>query len=507
MILKKPYAFLIKHFKLIHAILTILYVYLAFYISSVLNYYNNFINGTVGKISAINYINNLPYIVVILSILLCIVLFILMNYKKKPKFLYMALIIVYIVVSVIIFITSNGLNTIYNNTLETRTLLLYRDFLRIIIVLQYASIVLTTIRAIGFDIKKFNFSKDIDELNIDLTDDEEVELVMGIDKHKWTQKWNRKIRELKYYFAENKMFIIIIIAILIVIGLSTITIDKTVVNKVYKENENFNSEQFKMKVTNSYISAKSYNGDPINTTSTFLIVELSIEPLQEDNALNTSNMILKTDKDTYTMTKKYYSYFKDLGTGYRSQTIKSSSNYILIYELPLEDSLQNLQLLYTATTNEIKVDLDPIKLDETTSTKEYKITEEIDFSDSILSGSNFQINSYDINNKYTYTYTYLIDNQEFEGKKYITSPSNTILYLEVASSYTIDTTNYQLIKDYGNIVYTVNGTEVTSEILSDKTPGNLKNGIYIEVDKNIENAESIWIELNIRNVSYKYILK
>ena len=65
MILKKPYAFLIKNFKLIHAILTALYIYLAFFVSGLLNFYNGFINGSIGKLNAVNYLSNIPYIVIV----------------------------------------------------------------------------------------------------------------------------------------------------------------------------------------------------------------------------------------------------------------------------------------------------------------------------------------------------------------------------------------------------------------------------------------------------------
>ena len=257
MILKKPYAFLIKNFKLIHAILTALYIYLAFFVSGLLNFYNGFINGSIGKLNAVNYLSNIPYIVIVASIIVCLILFILMKYKKKPKFLYLLLILIYIVDLVIILIATNGMMTIYNNVLETKTVLLYRDLLRIILIFQYGTIVLTTIRAIGFDIKKFNFSEDIGNLNIDVTDDEEVELTMGFNQHKFTQKLNRKIRELKYYYAENKLFVLISLAVIILLGLSTITIDKTIVNKVYKQNETFSSDNFDMQITNSYIISKS----------------------------------------------------------------------------------------------------------------------------------------------------------------------------------------------------------------------------------------------------------
>lgn len=58
MVFRKPYAFLIKHFKIVHLILTLIYIYLALKVNGILKYYNNFISGTESKLNAINYVNN-----------------------------------------------------------------------------------------------------------------------------------------------------------------------------------------------------------------------------------------------------------------------------------------------------------------------------------------------------------------------------------------------------------------------------------------------------------------
>ena len=199
MILRKPYAFLIKHFKLIHLFLTAIYIYLAFYTSSILNYYNNFISGSTGKLNAINYINSYYLIAIILSIIISIIILILMIHKKKPRFLYIILILIYIIIAAILSMSMSGLNTIYFSVLDTQTLRLYRDLLRIILIIQYIIIAITLIRGLGFDIKKFDFVKDLNEMNIEVSDDEEVELTIG-NTNTITRKMRRYIREFKYYY-------------------------------------------------------------------------------------------------------------------------------------------------------------------------------------------------------------------------------------------------------------------------------------------------------------------
>ena len=206
LVFRKPYAFLIKHFKIVHLILTLIYIYLALKVNGILKYYNNFLSGTESKLNAINYVNNFYILAIVASIIICLIIYALMRYKKKPKLLYVILIVLYLTTAIIINISLNGLNTIYIDVLDVKTQRVYRDLLQIIIIFQYISICFTTVRALGFDIKKFNFQEDIAELEINVTDDEEVELTLGSTSNV-QRKGRRILRELKYYYNENKLFI------------------------------------------------------------------------------------------------------------------------------------------------------------------------------------------------------------------------------------------------------------------------------------------------------------
>ena len=100
MILRKPYAFLIKNFKKIHLILTILMIYITYKCNHILAFFNEYIEERVyeytGKL-AISYINIYMYIIIILIIIVVVSILILMRQKKKPIFLYLFMIIFYLV--------------------------------------------------------------------------------------------------------------------------------------------------------------------------------------------------------------------------------------------------------------------------------------------------------------------------------------------------------------------------------------------------------------------------
>lgn len=504
MILRKPYAFLIKHFKLIHLILTGLYIFLVIKVSNLLNYYNNYLAGTEGKLNAINHVTYYYLIAIILSIIICLIVFCLMHYKKKPKILYIILIILYVIVALIINISYDGLNNIYISSLETKTIRLYRDLLRLIILFQYISIAFTLVRGLGFDIKKFNFKEDISELELDISDDEEVELTLGSTEN-LQRKVRRKIREYKYYYQENKLFINIIIVIILLIVASTFTINKEVVNKIYKENENIKTDAFTLKILNTYITNKNYNGKTITDTDTsFIVAKIYISPNGQSRKLNTSNLILKVNNNTYTTNYKYSSNFTDIGYGYKNQEISNPKTYLFIFNIDKSDINKKMQLIYAGDK---KINISPIDLDEINKTQEYSINQTLDLSQTILGSGNLTITTQELKNKFAYTYDYEINNQKYTSKINITSINNNILNLKLTYQLPDNLTIFDLFSNYGKIKYKINDEEYTSKILNNKTPGNYNEGLYLEVDKNIEQATAIWLELTIRNVKYIYNLK
>ena len=294
MILKKPYAFLIKHFKLINLILTGLYIYLLIKVNSLLNYFNGYISGTENRLNAIKLVTNYYVIAIILSIIICLIIFALMRYKKKPKLLYFILIILYILIAIIINYTYKGLNEIYiYNTLEAKMVRLYRDILRITTIFQYISIAFTLIRGLGFDIKKFNFKEDIADLGLDIDDDEEIELTLGSNEG-ILRKVRKKIREYIYYYKENKLYLVVLASIITIIALSSITIDQKIINKIYNQNENVETDAYTFKVTNTYLTNISYNNKIVSgTNNSYVIVKMNIYPHTKGSIINTGNILLQ----------------------------------------------------------------------------------------------------------------------------------------------------------------------------------------------------------------------
>ncbi|MEE3343131.1 MAG: hypothetical protein VZS44_03475 [Bacilli bacterium] len=504
MVLRKPYGFLIKHFKMIHLVLTVLYIYLAMKVNNMLRYYNNFIAGKESKLNAIKYATNYYLIAIILSIAICLVIYALMRYKKKPKLFYVVLMAIYLAITLVIIFAQGGLNTIYIGEVSSKELRLYHDLLQIIIIFQYLTILVTLIRGLGFDIKKFNFKEDIAELQLDVTDNEEVELTIGSTEG-ILRRIRRQLRELKYYYKENKLFIDVIGILFTVIIVLSIIVNIKIVHKSFKEGEEVSTDKYSFTVTNSYLTNKSFDGDSISdANNTFLLAQIFIYSKVGRTELNTGNITLKTEHNTYTINTRYTTLFKDVGVGFKDQIISTPRSFLFIFVISNAELKDKMQIHYIG---DIKIDLNPINLDKSVKTTNLQIGESIDLGKTVLSSGKIAINRFDVKNSYTYNYEYEIYGKKYTSKLNIISPNKTILYLNLTNQNIRGISDYDLIKTYGTIKYKIADTEFTIKTPINKTPTSYKDGIFIEVDKQMEQATSIWIEFNIRNQKYIYTLK
>jgi len=88
MILKKPYGFLIKHFKFIHLIITAILSFLAIKNREIYVFLKKVIVDNVNKYDALNYIDYSIFIYIVLVAILCFIIYWLLKYKDKPRNIY-----------------------------------------------------------------------------------------------------------------------------------------------------------------------------------------------------------------------------------------------------------------------------------------------------------------------------------------------------------------------------------------------------------------------------------
>lgn len=490
MIVRKPFAFLIKHFKAIHLFLFSLLVYVCYKYNGIVSFLRNYISTGNGRYDAVNYINYTPIYVILGAILVMAIIYYLMKYKDKPKKLYLFSIIGYIAVIILFIFLFNYLQTFSSSIIEQKTLRLYRDISLMGLIFQYIIIVIMLIRGLGFDIKKFNFSKDIQELNIDLTDNEEVELVMGFDTNKTKFKIRRFFREFRYFIRENILFTGLSLIVIVII-LWIIVANYTSKNKVYKENEYFGVD-FNMLVNDSYLTKEDSSLKKLSVgSSSLLVVKFKISSNHSD-VLNPDNFILSIYGKTYSPNNKYCSSLKDIGKCYNKiKLTKQEKEYIFVYLV--DDSVLDKKIYlkydYGYLTNKnnsvIKVRLNPDNIDDEEKTTK-RINDTLGFNNSIIGDYKLKIEEYNIS-----------DNYEINADiTLMPTSNNTIIRLKVSEGN-------DLIDNYALLKYTISGLEYTSTM---KKMYEDNNYSYYEVS-NITYADNIKLVLNSRHNNYEYILK
>ena len=176
MIIRKPYAFLIKNFKKIHIFLFILCAYIVYKTTQLYSFMKEFVDlGTYDYLNEpiSGYINFFFFFFLLLIISLIIPVLILLYKKKKPWKIYIVPIISYSVLF-IMFITISNFFATYIGSTDTTGPRAMRDILLILIGTQYVTFIVLFIRILGLDLRKFDFKSD--EEYLELTEADRAEM-------------------------------------------------------------------------------------------------------------------------------------------------------------------------------------------------------------------------------------------------------------------------------------------------------------------------------------------
>ena len=377
MILRKPYAFLIKHFKLIHLIMTVLMLFLIFQTNTLLNFFNNVIASSqiiIGSNVIDSLFSSYMYLASIGVVLFTVIIFILMSFKNKPKFYYGLTIIGYILLIVLYGYTIRTIGTMQKEVIDARVIRAVRDFLNIMFIFQLYSLVISFIRTIGLDIKKFDFKDDLDDLGLDDSDNEEFEVNVNFDAAKLKRKFKREYRNAKYYFAENKLMLIAIIIILVLFGSFLLYRGFRDETREYSMNQMFSPIGYNMIVNNAYVTSQDNQLKNITADDKVLVVvKFKIRTLNKTEKFIFGKLALKIGDVKYYHSTKYGDAINDLGTSYIAQSLTDSyQDYVLVYEIPADLKNKKMDLIYTeqlvsgifkAKTDDIRVPISVIDLD------------------------------------------------------------------------------------------------------------------------------------------------
>ena len=109
MVLRKPYAFLIKNFRIIHIIFALILLFVRRNFGKVVTFFSKYEGQTFSSYSSIVLIriDLILYLAVIVVISFAIMMLVLMKRKEKPIVLYISVLVYYIIILILMFVASN----------------------------------------------------------------------------------------------------------------------------------------------------------------------------------------------------------------------------------------------------------------------------------------------------------------------------------------------------------------------------------------------------------------
>lgn len=528
MILKKPYGFLIKHFKLIHIILTLATIFIAVRSGTVLTFFRDFIrNGytvTVYETIARDTVRPFLFLILILIIIALIAMYILLKVKNKPNKFYFFAILYYVLLLISLFISYfliNGLNEALWETASART---FRDIAQIVYYPQFIFVIILGIRALGFNVKQFDFKQDM--LEISDSDSEEVELNINFETYKAKRTIHRTIRELKYYFLENKLIICIIGGVLGVVLVFSLIKGYEKLKYNYNENETFSYNGLSINIEESILTDIDMAGKEIYKDKYYLVIKLNItNNTHERKKLDYTSFKLYIGSNIIYPTLDIGNYFIDYGYPYMNYEIDAGANktYVMAYILN-KDQIKNKYniTLYNGEAQKtdkflaktITIKIKPTKLIGVEDVRTASINENVSLSSSLLGNTTINIKNVEFTKRYTYKYESCINEEckEYDGLVLIqgtSSSQETLMILDY--DFTIDNTteaykSIQNIKTFINtfatMEYKINSKVYRSNI-NNVTPNDLtEKKLVLKIPEEASTAEYLNLRITIRNRCY-----
>ena len=533
MILRKPYAFLIKYFRIIHIILTFLCIYILNQTGDIYNFFDTYIENGYTAIITDNFSNSFIsinlYIAIIISIAIMIFISYLFVYKKKSYKIY-AISILYFVLLFIFFIIYNSIfSEMQFELIGADNARIYRDVSLIFYLPQYVTLIFFAIRALGFNVKQFNFKDELHKLNAGEDDREEVELNIEFNAYRTKRSFRRFIREMRYYIRENLFFFIIVsVSLVFTFSYNIISNFSIFTNNYYKVNQSFYYDKFLFNVKDSVISNTDQGGNVIADDYYFLVLSLEISNQSLfDYKFDVNNIKLFYDNKFVSPTNEYSNLFSDYGDSYIYDYIKNDTSrvYAITYKIP-KDKIKNkfeVKLFFdTYVSGGVTyplyniVKLNPAILVNKVDAMDVKLKDVLDFTNSNIKSSNIVINDYKVANVHYYDEEKCIKDvcNTITNTVYVpyssSSQLNTILKIDANLELDKSTLYYQnnksdelFFENFVKVQYVMDGKLVVSSVEVMKTT---EDSFYLLVPKKVLDSKRLNLVIDIRNKEYVYKL-
>lgn len=527
MILRKPYAFLIKNFKIIHLIIAIFSCVIAYLYKNALSFFSDYINnGYIISLSETYKDKILPiYIFLILFVIIIFSVFLitLLYHKKKPVLFYFLLGIFYFVLFVYLLYTRGVLAGFKTQLLDSTNARIIHDMLILFYIPQFYFIIVCFVRAIGFNLKKFDFIKDMKELNLIASDNEEFELNVPFDNENLLRKIRKYFREMRYYFFENKLIILIILGIVFVLCLYYIlTNRKENYDNNYSLNQQIIVNDIYTTFTDSVITNTDYTGKELDQYYMIVKVNFDNKSAKYKN-LDKNKFQLVSGNDVISPIETYKRSFIDISPNKFPTSLSHAHSIDTILVYPLGNNPGNSYKIkiyngtITVKKNKIQksiyVKLKNKRLSSVVDDTRYHQNQTLTFDDTFLNGASFKILNCSLNNNYKYSYELCKDNVCDRFVDLIIPKTSNKMILVCNAFLSYDKNNsyfkaYNSVNDFIEHYVYIKDVKDSQKILktNNVTPETATDFFAFEVPIGYANPSELLVAVRIRNYLYKIYL-
>lgn len=548
MVLRKPYAFIIKNFKVLHLAISVFFTYISIRIVNLIVLCNDFLKSEEYLISTSSFksmFNIFDFIIPVVLFIFVGLIQLIMAMKKKPNKFYIFGTVYSLFLLCINVYTYNLLKKMTTIWLEAATVSTLSEFYVFLFVCSTVLAAFSLARTFGFNIGRFDFTSEALKIERNESDGEEVEIKIEYDTSDVRRSLQKNIRYIKYFYRENKRNMTI--CLLVAAGIVSIYTFTTILryNKKVVSGDTLSYAGFNIKINQAYVINKDTNGQRIPGNKHLLLLDVDITNNNRTSMsfpVGAASVTIGT-KEFYA-TQLYEDYVVDFGKVYKEEKINSLNskgkpvttgskantlNRLLVFEIP--KSLILSKSYFAIKTNKgtfnfkdkerftyIKINKKNY-LDVKEKINEFDINEEIILNDTLLSGFKINVKNFNVQSYYKLQYNFCMYSGKCLNSYEYLYPNNAnynedkaVMRLEYdfkKGSNSVIATFKDMLNKYGKLNYKVKGKEYEVKKFNFLNPKNAKfNNVYfLEVDKNILEADNLSISFSIRGFTYKYILK
>lgn len=516
MVLRKPYAFLIRNFKKINILLLILVTFLAYKSLSLYGFLREYTvtaiyNENLNSIT--NYINGWVYFSLILVLFLAGALAYLLKYKNKPFAVYIFLFVSNLLSLILFLYVRSYFNYVHYSVESARNI----TYLTLVVLVPYLpEIFILLIRSIGLDLKRFGFGEDKEFAETSEADREEVEVEVAFDKDVFIRTFRNKLRILRYFFLEHK-FSLSVIAVVVLLVTSYMVYNYVYVyHKIYGMNQSFQSNYYRLTVQNAYITDKDFAGNVVSKENKYyFILDFKVENLlSESRDFDMTKFILYVDDQFYVPDVRFNNYFNDIGNVFKNKAISSraTENYIFVYEINPPTAKSNFLLTYqdllSKDTKTIRVKIKVRNISEFILKDTKKMDEDMEIPINLDEKMKFNFYNMTFANSLVYTYEkcYVKNCPIYEGN--LTANSGKVIARLKGNFNDASVSSFlSFLKKYGKVRYTVDNVQKEENIELALSEGYRGRMVYLSLPQEVQNATELELLFTVRTYQYVYRLK